>query len=139
MNNLEKRKQENWAKGKIGQDIAKTWYLDNGFKFIMQNYEYREGNFKFGEIDLIFEKMQDINTPYSNLSYQKLLVFVEVKLRNNNKFGYANQQITRSKLRFMQKTANYFLLKNPNFKNHFCRFDGAFIQNNKLEIIPNIF
>lgn len=69
----------------------------------LQNHDYQilDTNFKFGrfgEIDLI-------------ASHQDLTVFVEVKYRSSDRFGTAEESITKSKLHKCLKTVEYYCKK----------------------------
>jgi len=77
------------SKGVVAEKKALTYLLDQGLTLLHQNYYCR-----FGEIDLI---MLDQDT----------LVFIEVRYRNNNKFGGALASINQTKQRKIIKTANY--------------------------------
>jgi len=70
---------------------------------VLQNYHCR-----FGEIDLI---MQD----------NKTLVFVEVRLRSNSKFGSAGASITPQKQQKLIATAQHYLQQHGDC---LCRFDA---------------
>lgn len=65
--------------GLEAEKLAATFLINHGLKIVVKNYHCR-----FGEIDLI---MQD----------NKSLVFVEVRLRSNSKFGNAAASITPQK------------------------------------------
>lgn len=87
----------NRASGKIGKDIASEYLVKKGYKLIQKNFST-----KFGEIDLIF-------------SYQKRLVFVEVKLKVGEEYGRPSDMINPRKIYQIRKTAVTFLLKNSEF------------------------
>ena len=78
-----------------------------------------------GEIDLI---MID----------QQTLVFVEVRLRNNPNHGSGAESVTRSKIRKIVKTAEFYLMKYPIPGNLDCRFD-VISMDNKIDWIQNAF
>lgn len=123
-------KKNNWKIGQIGENLVKEKYLEKGYKFMAQNFEFRDGGVKRGEIDLIFEK-------------ENLLVFVEVKMRCGEKFGSIYEQISQAKAGRLKQTASFFMHKNPQFSNYFARFDvGLVFQNQrcvKIEILENTF
>ena len=81
--------------GSWGENIALEYLKKKGCRFIARNFRSR-----FGEIDLI---MQDKQT----------LVFVEVKIRENDAYGPPETAITPYKLRCLTKTAQYFTLLHP--------------------------
>ena len=55
---------------------------------------------KFGEIDLIVKN-------------RRFLVFVEVKLRRNDKFAQAHEYVDRRKQERLRTTASMYLAENP--------------------------
>ena len=92
-------------------EIACCSYLKSqGLKLIDKNF-----NSRFGEIDII---MLD----------KKILVFVEVRYRKNNKFGGALASITPSKQNKLRKTAELYLQKNTQHQN--ARFDVVSMSKN---------
>ena len=72
----------------------------------------RERNFncRAGEIDLI---MNDGN----------MLVFVEVRFRNNVAYGSGADTVSTRKQKRLTRAALYFLCRNPRFSLKPCRFD----------------
>ena len=80
--------------GSIGEDIASEYLNILGYKIIKRNYRS-----KFGEIDIITIK-------------DNILIFVEVKTRINNNYGYPIDSITKLKQKHIYNTAQYFLLNN---------------------------
>ncbi len=81
----------NTSKGREGEDLAEKFLINNGIKIVGRNYRS-----KFGEIDLIgFEK--------------STIIFIEVKLRNNNQFGTPAEAITPTKLRRLHDTALLYM------------------------------
>ena len=85
------------SKGAQGELLAKKYLQNKGYKFITANFSSI-----FGEIDLIFQ--DDI-----------ILVFVEVKTRLSDRYGAPEEAVTSRKLNHLIKTAEYFLVKYPNF------------------------
>jgi putative endonuclease len=90
-------------KGEAAEQIAAEYLIAQGLKLITSNYRSR-----FGEIDLI---MQDGAS----------LVFIEVRLRKNKRFGGAEESITASKQHKIVITAEYYLQQHGN---QACRFDA---------------
>ncbi len=84
---------------------ARKFLEAKGFQVVAVNYHSRNG-----EVDLIFEQQQD-------------LIFVEVKARSATAYGHASEVVTLSKQRKLMKTALYFLQKNPQYADFYCRFD----------------
>ena len=93
--------------------------LDQGFRITKRNFTCR-----MGEIDLIAEK-------------SNLLIFVEVRCRNNQHYGSGAESVTYHKQRKIIKTANYYLQINANKQNMQCRFDVIDIthQDKKPKIV----
>ena len=101
--------------GALGETLTKNLLLKKGWQFITQNFHTR-----FGEIDLIF-------------SYQHTLIFIEVKTRLTNRLGYPEEAVSLSKRRHLQKTAEIFLTKFPQYQNYSLRIDVAAIEIHKEE------
>lgn len=80
--------------GRIGESIAEKYLINNGYKILERNFKS-----KTGEIDIIAYK-------------SNILVFVEVKTRTNNKFGFAHEAVDYRKKKKIQNTANSYI----NFK-----------------------
>lgn len=100
--------------GLEAESLAATFLTSHGLKLVTQNYHC-----KFGEIDLI---MKDAKT----------LVFIEVRLRTNSKFGDAGASITQQKQQKLILTAQFFLQEHAQlYGNHACRFDAVLM--NKLD------
>nr|WP_319555621.1 YraN family protein [uncultured Vibrio sp.] len=109
-----------FSKRQIGnqyETLAKQYLLRQGLRFVEQNFLT-----KVGEIDLIFQQGETI-------------VFVEVKYRNNDRFGSAAEMVTRAKMRRLIKTANIWLSrqKQPIHTIDY-RFDVIAIQDNGRDI-----
>jgi putative endonuclease len=90
--------------GLVSEKIAETFLTNQGLKLVSKNYHCR-----YGEIDLI---MQDAKT----------LVFIEVRLRSNLRFGDAASSITLQKQQKLINTAQHYLQQNN--INMPCRFDA---------------
>lgn len=81
--------------GKWGERLAAEALRKQGWKLVETNYRCR-----MGEIDLI-------------VSNQKYLVFVEVKLRKNSRFGQAAEAVTPEKQRKLRAAAELYLAEHP--------------------------
>lgn len=81
-------------KGKLGEAIALKFLEDKGWHLVAKNYRYRRG-----EIDLI---MQD----------QDVLVFVEVKLRQDDRFGTPESFVSEAQQALIIQTAEQFIWEN---------------------------
>ncbi len=100
--------------GLEAEKLAATFLANNGLKLLMQNYHCR-----FGEIDLI---MKDAKT----------LVFVEVRLRSNRKFGSAGASITPQKQQKLIAAAQHYLQQYGDCE---CRFDAILMHKVDLQQI----
>jgi putative endonuclease len=84
------------SKVAIGRDAehkAIHFLEGKGYVFIAANYRYKRG-----EIDLI---MKD----------GEILVFIEVKARKNDEFGYPEQWVSSKKLDLIQQTAEGYMIQ----------------------------
>ncbi len=77
--------------GAWGEEQAKQFLEQQGFTCIERNYHSR-----YGEIDLIMEN-------------QDFLIFVEVKLRKNNRYGTPGEAVTLKKQERLRNTALLYL------------------------------
>lgn len=110
-------------KGNLAERTAEKFLRKQGLKLVQRNFSGR-----YGEIDLI---MLD----------QEILVFIEVRSRNNDQFGSALETIDSRKQAKLIKTAELYLSKNKTEAN--CRFDtvdfNGDIAVSTLRWIPNAF
>ena len=108
------------SKGMQFEEMALNYLKNKGLTFVQANFSSR-----YGEIDLI---MQDKTT----------LVFVEVRYRQKNRFGSAEESVITSKQRKIILSAKHFLNKNKLWHRD-CRFDIIAISaNSKSEETINI-
>lgn len=109
--------------GIVGENIATNYLLENGYAILERNFRS-----KTGEIDIIAQKNQ-------------IIVFVEVKSRNNNKYGFPYESVDYRKQQKIIRTAQSYI----NFKGLTdCqyRFDivEVFLKTkNKVNHIQNAF
>ena len=105
--------------GKYGEDLACKYLKTKGYKI-------KERNFRtfLGEIDIISE-------------YKGNIVFVEVKTRSSNKFGYPEEAINYSKQQKIIKNALCYLAKYNLWKNNCC-FDVILISISNYKEIKRI-
>ena len=116
-------KISNIVKGKLGEDIAKKYLLENNYKIIETNWHYS----KNAEIDIIAEE-------------NKILVFIEVKMRTSLNFGHPFEAININKIKKIH-TAIYAYLNSCEKKYKSFRFDGIAIiglKNPQIEHIKNL-
>ena len=81
--------------GAWGERVAAEYLRCKGFSLLAHGYRSR-----FGEIDLI-------------VSDDRFLVFVEVKLRKNDKFARAVEYVDYKKQEKLRITAEYYLAEYP--------------------------
>ncbi|MBT3230534.1 YraN family protein [Candidatus Uhrbacteria bacterium] len=79
--------------GNKAENLAARFLVSKGYKILKRQYRTRGG-----EIDLIALDGDEI-------------VFIEVKARTTNEFGYPEESVTRDKLRKIQATAELYLSK----------------------------
>jgi putative endonuclease len=91
--------------GQYAEERALAFLQAQGFILIAQNFHG-----KVGEIDLIMAK-------------DRLLIFVEVRLRKLGQFGGAQSSVTFAKQRKISRTAALFLQRFPQYESYDCRFD----------------
>lgn len=77
--------------GKIGEQIAKDYCLENGYEFLEQNWRYGRA-----EIDLIIKD-------------GPILVFVEVKTRSSIHFGQPEEFVTTTKEQLITGAATAYM------------------------------
>lgn len=82
--------------GKLGEDIACEYLIKNGFKIVSRNVKQ-----KWGEIDIIAKRKDG------------LLTFVEVKTMKDGPWLMPEENLTRSKLKKVQRTALLYVGSHP--------------------------
>lgn len=91
--------------GKDFERLAKNWLTERGLQLVETNYSCRSG-----EIDLI---MLDGST----------LVFVEVRYRQNARYGSAAESVGQVKQSRLIKAAQFYLLMHEQYAQAALRFD----------------
>lgn len=79
--------------GKWGEQLAINFLSAKGYSLVDKNIFT-----PYGEIDLL-------------MSFEKMLVFIEVKTRTSNSFGFPELSISKKKLLKMQASAEHYLQK----------------------------
>ncbi len=79
--------------GEKGEALAAEFLLRKGYVELLRNYRHRRN-----EIDLIVEK-------------EGILVFVEVKLRRNNSFGFPETFVDKAKISRLKNCAEQYLVE----------------------------
>ena len=83
------------SKGNKVEDWVAKNIQKSGYKIIARNFLC-----KMGEIDIITQK-------------NGVLIFIEVKYRKSASFGTASEMVTYHKQQKLIKTAQFFLMQNP--------------------------
>lgn len=94
----------NRLKGNQGEEMAAKWLTDHGYQLIERN-----NSTKYGELDIIASK-------------NNILIFVEVKFKQTEDFGTPEEMIGRNKLMQVKRTAEMYLLTNPDIAKSFERY-----------------
>jgi len=103
--------------GRVAEARAEKFLRDQGFKLVARNFLA-----KTGEIDLIMSKSD-------------MLVFVEVRMRNNGRYGTGAETVTKRKQLKIINTAHIFLQKSAHW--HSYRFDVVSINDSIDKSISN--
>lgn len=113
------------ALGNLGENRAVDYLEKKNYKIVERNYRYTRG-----EIDII-------------ALYQDFIVFIEVKLRRNLKYGPPHFAVDIRKQEKIRKAALYYLANRKYLSDKKIRFDVIFIklrgEKPKLEHIENAF
>lgn len=79
-----------WGEALVAEDLRRK-----GWTVVAQNFRCR-----MGELDIVAKN-------------ERYLVFVEVKLRKNDKFGTACEAVTPAKQRKLRTAAQFYLMSHP--------------------------
>lgn len=103
--------------GKAGENIAEIYLKKHNYKILNTNYRC-----KIGEIDIIAKQKDNI-------------IFIEVKTRKDNEYGFPRESVTYYKQRKISKTALMYLQQNDLF-HYNVRFDviEVWYDNNDMYI-----
>ncbi len=114
--------------GQIGENLVAENYKSRGYKIIDRNVRLH-GARQIGEIDLIAIK-------------GKLLVFVEVKTRKSERFGFAAESVDRNKQKKLVRSAKLYILKNRQFIDFDWQVDVGIVDIDKpgepVTILTNV-
>ncbi|GGB97108.1 YraN family protein [Pseudoduganella buxea] len=105
-------------KGQQGEDAALAHLGKHGLTLVQRNFRCQGG-----ELDLV---MRD----------GAHLVFVEVRRRQDKRFGGAAASITPAKQRRLVHAAQTYLLRYPRLPP--CRFDVVAIEGERIEWLKNV-
>ena len=92
--------------GRWGEAHAAEYLVDQGYTIVARNERT-----PYGEIDLVAQKVSG-PTAESRES-QELLVFVEVKTRTSQSFGYPEEAVTPRKQINLISAAQHYLQEHP--------------------------
>ena len=107
--------------GKKAEDLAAAYLRSQGLKILERNYQIRQG-----EIDIIG---WDGN----------ILVFVEVKARENLHCGYPGEALSEAKIRRICYTAEVYCFRKCVSQQTQIRFDVIEILGDRIRHIKNAF
>lgn len=107
--------------GASGEREAETFLRRNGLALVQRNYRCRAG-----EIDLVMQAEDQA---------VKLLVFVEVRLRGDGAHVNALDSVDRNKQRKLITAARHFLMDNPQWSEHPCRFDVVALDSTRDRLV----
>jgi putative endonuclease len=91
--------------GAWAETIALQHLQRQGLELVTRNFRCR-----LGELDLVME-------------HHHMLVFVEVRLRVNTRFGNGAESVTLIKQRKLVRAAGIFLSRHPFYQNRRAKFD----------------
>jgi len=115
-----KIKEENYNKGRYGEEMARKYLEEKGYELIEANYKN-----KIGEIDLI-------------MSDNEWLVFVEVKYKSDDRRGMPEEMIGRQKLGQVRKIAeSYVHFKKTKYQKY--RIDAVCILGKTIKHYQNLY
>lgn len=93
LKNLKKWKDDSYQKGRLGEEMAADYLEKKGHRVLEHNYkEY------YGEIDIVS-------------AIDGILVFTEVKLRQNNKYGHGHEYVNQSKQEKIKHAAQTYIIE----------------------------
>lgn len=99
-------KKYNLNIGFFGENIAKQYLENKGYKIIEQNCRN-----KYGEIDLVAEN-------------KRTLVFVEVRTKTAEQFGTPEESLNKNKIQKLIKNAQFYLIR-KGLTSHQYRIDAV--------------
>lgn len=98
------------GRGHQGERQAEDWLVRQGLKLVERNYQCRAG-----EIDLVMLDPNPADT--------EVLAFVEVRLRGPGARVDGIDSVDVHKQQRLIAAARHFLMTNPEWSEHACRFD----------------
>jgi len=99
-------------KGNQAEDEACLYLINKGYEILERNYRFRRN-----EVDIIAKN-------------DRFLVFLEVKFRTTNAFGFPESFVDENKIERMMQTAEHYIIKNNITTN--IRFDILAIEKQNV-------
>ena len=87
--------------GRRGEEFAAMFLQEKGFRLIDQNWRCL-----FGEIDLIVQRGEEVR-------------FIEVKSRRSRTYGLPQESVTRTKLRHLARSIEWWISRHPHPPTHY--------------------
>ena len=112
---------DKYAEGIKGEELAKEYLINNGYKILAQNVNYPN----VGELDIVAMD-------------GKTMVFVEVRTRSDNVFGHPFETFTKSKIYKVVKASRRFLYDNKIYCEGY-RYDAIAVFRGEIEHIKDAF
>ncbi len=115
-------KQENYQKGKEGEEMALKYLQNKNYILIEKNFEN-----ELGEIDLV-------------MTNNDWLVFVEVKYKHDDLLGQPEEMINKNKLVKIKRVAEAYLIQKRKIAKNFekYRIDGVCILGKEIRHYVNL-
>ncbi len=115
--------------GDLGEDLVAQWLQSTGWLILHRRFCCR-----WGEIDIIAQYDEKLQEPiHPNSHHHSILAFVEVKTRSPGNWDSGGRSaITTKKQTKLWRTAEMFLVKNPQKAEYSCRFDVAIVYCQKV-------
>ena len=98
--------------GSLGENLAAEFFVKKGFKVVARNYRWKRA-----EIDLIVQR-------------ENWLVFVEVKTRNSEAYGYPESFVSALQRRRIYRAAEEYIFS-TDWRGH-IRFDIVSVKPGKV-------
>lgn len=107
-----------------GEKLAENYYLKRGYVLVARNVYNFKGK-RLGEIDLVVRSETE-------------LIFVEVKVRRNDRFGSPQESVTRAKQKKLLKIVHWFCRAFPCYQSLTPRIDVCAITTNIDKTVVNV-
>jgi putative endonuclease len=94
--------------GRWGEEKAAQYLLSKGYEILGRNVHT-----PYGEIDILAQEQQ--KGMQENNQDVRITVFVEVKTRQSERYGYPEEAVTFSKQKHLLASAEWYLLGHPEY------------------------